>query len=152
MASAASEKSSRQIIDLDEQEAFRCPEPPPETEPSAERVLRAFAAKIGVADRIRDLLADCDQALNDLAGANRTRWLWRIEGQRRLLLRPPIRVIAAICTCLCEEDPNLAEPLAPLLARLAQRRPELWPFHRRAVAAREAWSEGLRSVDSAQSA
>lgn len=153
MAPFASGKSSARARDLDKPETdFHGPYPVPETDPSAERALRAFAVEIGVAGRILDLLADCDRALSDFAGPSRTRWLWRVEGQRQLLLRPPIRVIAAIATCLCEEDPSLAEPLAPLLARLIKVHPELWPFHRRACAARATRNQGCESAGLVQSA
>lgn len=93
-----------------------------------------LALSIGVAHKIATLLGDCDLALARMVDAQDRRWAWRLEGQRRLLLKPSLRALVALSTRLVEEDPKLAPLVAPAIAELARRNPDFAPFHARALA------------------
>jgi len=103
-----------------------------------------LAMSIGVAAKIAELLADCDRAIGDLATKPDQRWLWRLEDQRRLLLSPSLRALAALTTRMAEENPSLSPLIAPALADLGSRYPEMKGFYARALTPQD---EGLASLD-----
>lgn len=93
-----------------------------------------LAMSIGVATQIAGLLRECDAALLHLADAQDRRWAWRLEAQRRLLLKPTLRVLVALSTRLVEENPKLSPFVAPAIADLARQNPDFTPYHARAIA------------------
>jgi hypothetical protein len=95
--------------------------------------LMKLAMSIGVAGKIAALLADCDRAIADLATQPDQRWLWRLEDQHRTLLNPSLRALAALTTRMAEENPSLSPLIAPALADLALRYPDMKGFHARAL-------------------
>lgn len=61
-----------------------------------------LALSIGVAGKIAALIADCDKAIAKIDQSSDSRWLWRLEDQRRLLQNPPLRTLVALSTRLVE--------------------------------------------------
>ncbi len=92
-----------------------------------------LAMSIGVATKIAALIADCDKVMTDLPDDGDRRWYWRVESQRRLLMRPTLRAVVALTTRLIEETPSLGPGLAPAFAQLVSEHPELAPFHKRVL-------------------
>lgn len=112
-----------------------------------------LAMSIGVAGKIAALISDCDAALSRLTDAPDRRWAWRLEEQRRLLLRPSLRALVALSTRLVEENPRLSPIVAPAIADLARQNSDFAPFYARAASPEGAWSTSpakLTSVSVAQ--
>ncbi|MBO9546987.1 hypothetical protein [Caulobacter sp.] len=93
-----------------------------------------LAMSVGVAAKIAALSADCDRALAALSNQDGARWSSRLEDQRQLLRNPTLRAIVALTTRLAEEQPGLAAPVAPALAKLIERHPEFAPYYARVQA------------------
>lgn len=98
-----------------------------------------LAMSIGVAGKIAALMLDCDRAMHALTDAVDQRWLWRLQDQRRLLLNPTLKALAALSTRMVEENPGLAGVVGPAMAELAALNPDYVPYHARVIAPRGAY-------------
>lgn len=102
---------------------------------SIEKDFLVRALELGLAETIARTIQDLDRVIAEYPARGGERYLKRLHEQRRSLVAPSLRTIAALVVSMCAQDRLRARLIAPTFALLAAQRPDMARFYERLNAA-----------------
>ena len=96
---------------------------------SIEKDFLARALELGLAETIARTVQDLDRVIAEYPARGGERYLKRLHEQRRSLVAPSLRTIAALVLSMCAQDGLRARLIAPTFALLAEQRPDMARFY-----------------------
>jgi hypothetical protein len=90
-----------------------------------EKDFLARALELGLAETIARTIHDLDRVIAEYPAQGGERYLKRLHEQRRSLMAPSLRTIAALVVSMCAQDRLRARSIAPTFAMLAEQRPDM---------------------------
>uniref|UniRef100_B0T6V3 Uncharacterized protein n=1 Tax=Caulobacter sp. (strain K31) TaxID=366602 RepID=B0T6V3_CAUSK len=96
---------------------------------SIEKDFLARALGLGLAETIARTIQDLDRVIAEYPARGGERYLKRLHEQRRSLVAPSLRTIAALVVSMCAQDRLRARLIAPTFALLAAQRPDMARFY-----------------------
>lgn len=102
---------------------------------SIEKDFLARALELGLAETIARTIQDLDRVIAEYPAGGGERYLKRLHEQRRSLVAPSLRTIAALVVSMCAQDRLRARLIAPTFALLAAQRSDMARFYERLDAA-----------------
>ncbi len=96
---------------------------------SIEKQFLAKALELGLAETIARTIQDLDRVIAEYPAQGGERYLKRLHEQRRSLVAPNLRTIAALMVSMCAQDRLRARLIAPTFALLAEQRPDMARFY-----------------------
>ncbi len=96
---------------------------------SIEKDFVARALELGLAETIARTIQDLDRVIAEYPARGGERYLKRLHEQRRSLVAPNLRTIAALVVSMCAQDRLRARLIAPTFALLASQRADMARFY-----------------------
>jgi hypothetical protein len=93
--------------------------------PNAIKAFVDAAMTLGLGTRLADLTRDVQSSIDAYPDISDRRYLNRLELQRDRLVNPDLRLVVAILSELCADDPDRLRLLQPALFPLLSRHPYL---------------------------